>query len=338
MFRFATALSAGLAGAVLLTGSQIVPPQLTPQLAALADDAETAQAFDYFALKADGGDMEALGGTVGEWIRLRLGSDENWTGGRCMTPAEMELRAGVDAARIAADAAAFEADRRTALEARTRWQAFAAELLGGREETEPPFNTVTHWVRDANAEADPRSRELLARAGKDQLYRHAYTSGGTVWGEGLSEGAMSRVHAFLAREICEIDAGNTAWLDADVATNGWYRISTHGQAASSAAWLMAQHADNRPAFQRRVLALLEPLAAARDIRPANYAYLYDRVATGENRPQRYGTQGRCVARGRWEPDTLEDPDRVEALRAEVEIGALADYQARMHRYCADFAG
>lgn len=327
MFR----LVAALAGSAVLTGFQTAPlPALPAQLTALAVDAEAARAFDYYALKAEGRDLAVLGEAVGEWVVLRLGDQ------RCMTPAEMELRAGIDAARLAADATAFEADKRAADEATARWQAYAAEMLDGREEAEQPFKSVSSWLRGAKAETNPASREILTRVGKDQLHRHAYTDGGAVWGTGLSEGAMSRVHAFLAREICEIDSSNTAWLRADVAAHGWYRISTHGESASSAAWLIAQHADNHPDFQREVLGLLEPLVASSDIRPANYAYLHDRVASGQNRPQRYGTQGRCVSTERWEPDTLEDSGRVDALRAEVGIGSLAEYQAHMHGLCAGF--
>ena len=206
-----------------------------------------------------------------------------------------------------------------------------------RQVTDQPFASVASRLREAAAQTDPRSRELLTRVAKDQLYRHAFTAGDQVWGP-LSEGARSRVHAYLGREICDIDQGNTAWLKADVAANGWYRISTQGEGASSAAWLMVQHADQDPAFQKEVLALLEPLAASRDIRPANYAYLHDRVAVGEHRPQPDGTQGSCRAPNVWAPDELEDPDQVEAWRAEYGIGSLADYQARMHQYCADFTG
>lgn len=333
MLRFATILAA-----VLLTGFQAAPPTLPPRLAALAEDPQAARTFDYFSLKAEGQDLQALGETTGEWMRQRLGADAQWAGGRCMTRAEMELRAGIDAARMAPDAATFEADREAADDALNRWQVFAVDIRNGAEPTGQPFQSVAQWISEAEEATNPRAREVLGRVANDQLYRHAYTSGGQVWGETLSEGAMSRVHAFLAREICEIDASNTAWLKSEVAADGWFRSSVEGERASRAAWLIAQHADNEPSFQNEVLRLLAPLVEAGEANAANYAYLYDRVASGSNRPQRYGTQGRCTARDVWTPNDLEDPDRVEALRDEVGIGSLAEYQARMHRYCADFTG
>lgn len=148
----------------------------------------------------------------------------------------------------------------------------------------------------------------------------------------------ARFESRLVNQMCDIDSGNTAWLKADLAANGWYRISTHGEAASGAAWLMTQHADRDPAFQREVLTILEPLVAEKETSAANFAYLYDRIAMNAGRPQRFGTQGLCSARNVWAPIPLEDPDRVEALREEAGIGSLAEYTAHMHRLCANFDG
>lgn len=146
------------------------------------------------------------------------------------------------------------------------------------------------------------------------------------------------MHGVLGRRICNIDGDNTAWLKADIAANGWYRISSTGAASDNAAWLLSQHADRNPEFQREVLAILEPLVALKETSPSSYAYLTDRVAVNEQRPQRYGTQGNCVAKDVWAPDELEDPDHVQARRDEVKLGSLVEYTAHMHRYCADFAG
>ena len=75
-------------------------------------------------------------------------------------------------------------------------------------------------------------------------------------------------------------------------------------------------------------AIWKAIAAEDGTVNSNYGYLFDRIAVAENRPQRYGTQGECRSPGRWEPNTLEYPDRVDALRAEAEIhGTLAEYRA-----------
>lgn len=331
MRSVAKTIAAGLA-ALALSGFQAVPPELPPRLAALAEDAGAAREFDYMALKAEGVDLGAL--SVAAFLRGRVDADTQ----RCLTEAETELHAGLSAAAEAADAAAFETDQAAAEAAWARWQAFDEHVMGGAAIAEPPFSYVAERVAMAEAATDPRVRELLRRAARDQLLRRGWDAVPEVWPEPPTPGAWSRYQSLLQRQACEVDSANTAWLKADVDANGWYRISVHGEEAASAAWLMAQHADRDRAFQRHVLRLLEPLVAEGEVKASNHAYLHDRLAVAEDRPQRYGTQGRCVAEGVWEPDELEDPGRVQALRDEVDIGSLAEYTAHMHRYCTDFTG
>jgi len=331
MLRFARGMAAAVM-ALSLTAFQVAPSGLPEALERLTVDAAAARAFDYMTLKASGADLGALSDAV--YLRSRIHGDIQ----RCLTEAETELLAGLSAAVDAPDAAAFEADRASAEAAWVRWQAFDAHVMGGAPIDQPPFSYVADRVAMAEAATDPRSRELLRRAARDQLLRRGWDPVPEVWPEPPSPGAWNRYQALLQRQACEVDSANTAWLKADVEANGWYRISVHGEETTSSAWLMAQHADRDRAFQREVLSLLEPLVAEGEAPSRNYAYLYDRLAVAENRPQRYGTQGRCAARNLWEPFELEDPARTDAWRAEVEIGSLAEYAAHMHQYCTDFSG
>lgn len=329
MFRCTALTAAAVAAAVFLAGFQSAPPQLTPALAALAEDAEAARTFDYMALKREGVDLKAMSDAV--YRRAVVpGSDP-----RCLTEAETELQSNLAAAAEAADAATFDDDRAAATEAWAKWTLFAEGIENGQVATETPFKWVSDRYAQLESETSPRSRELLRRTARDQLYRHSFSGGRQVWGE-LSPAAEGRVLARLMRATCLTDSDNTAWLKADVATNGWFTISATGARASSSAWLMAQHADRDRDFQRHVLALMEPLVAAGEVTKGNYAYLWDRIAVSENRPQRYGTQGRCTGPGRWEPNEIEDRSRVEALREEVEIGSLVEYEAHMQPQCANF--
>lgn len=331
MDRFTKVLAAGLT-ALTLSGFQAAPTGLPPRLAALAEDAAAARAFDYMALKAEGADLAAL--STAAYLRGRLDADTQ----RCLTEAEAELHANLSAAADAADADAFEADRGSAEAAWARWRAFDDAVMAGAAISEPPFSHVAERVAMAGTATDPRVRELLRRAARDQLLRRGWDVVPEVWPEPPSPGAWSRYQSLLARQGCEVDSANTAWLKADVAAHGWYRTSVHGEQAAGAAWLMAQHADRDRAFQRHVLGLLEPLVAEGEVASSNYAYLYDRVAVAENRPQRYGTQGQCAARGMWEPFELEDPARTDNWREQVDIGPLADYAAHMNGVCANFPG
>lgn len=337
MFRFTRYLIAA-AVASSLAGFQAAPTPLPPSIAALMDDAEAARAFDYYALKTDGQDLQILSEAVRERVRVRAGADEHYSGGRCMTEGEMEVRAAFDAVQLAADQPTFEADKAAAAEALAKWSTFAGQVLAGAGPAEQPFASIESWIKHADDATGARERELFVRVARDQLLRHAFSSGGQAWGEGLSPGALARVHTILGQRICGIDGENTAWLKADIEANGWYRISTTSEPANNAAWLLTQHADRNPGFQREVLAILEPLVAEKETEASSYAYLFDRVAVNTGRPQRYGTQGRCVAKGVWAANDLEDSERVQALRDAFELGSLAEYTAHMHRHCADFSG
>ena len=312
--------------AVSLSAFQIAPAALPPGLAALADDLAAARSFDYMALKAQGADLGAHADAIYRGTQTAPGVR------RCMTAAEVEMQASLLAAKEAADDAAFDDDRAAASEAWGKWGLFTEGLSHGQVATEPPFSWVSERLTEAAAQTDPRVRELLMRTARDQLIRRGYEGGVQVWGE-LSPGAEARVMTALNNQMCEADLANTAWLKADIAANGWFLISTTGEEASRAAWLMTQHADRDLPFQKHVLSILEPLAAAGEASMGNFAYLYDRVAMNENRPIRYGTQGRCVGGGKWEPNPLEDPARVDERRALVGLGPLADYVAGFKGRC-----
>jgi hypothetical protein len=81
-----------------------------------------------------------------------------------------------------------------------------------------------------------------------------------------------------------VDADNTAWLEAVVDRQGWPLRSKVGEQAATAAWLLAQHADARPDFQRRCLQLLTDAVDQGEADPAHLAYLTDRVLCAEAAP------------------------------------------------------
>jgi len=315
--------------AMMTAGFQSLPAgaQLPPGLIPLTEDVRAAGEFDYMALKASGADLAALSGALYRRTMVEGGPR------RCLTEAEAVLQENLAAAAEAADQAAFDDDRAAASEAWGRWLLFVEGMQNGQVATEEPFKWASDRYARAAAETNPRAKELEYRTAGDQLHRYAFTGGAQVWGE-VSPAANARLMSRLGRATCMMDKDNTEWLKADVAANGWFTRSATGERASSSAWLMAQHADNDRDFQRHVLGLMEPLVEQGEVSRNNYAYLFDRIAVAENRPQRYGTQGECKAPGRWEPNTLEDPERVDVLRAEAEIhGTLAEYQALMHRHC-----
>lgn len=129
----------------------------------------------------------------------------------------------------------------------------------------------------------------------------------------------------------KVDAANAKRLKEIVAEHGWPTTAMVGKDGASAAWLLAQHADSDPAFQQRVLALMEPLVKDGEASEKDFAYLYDRT----HYPQRYGTQGTCVSHEEWQPFEIEDVSHVDERRRNAGIMPIADYIARFKDICAD---
>jgi hypothetical protein len=117
---------------------------------------------------------------------------------------------------------------------------------------------------------------------------------------------------------------NAARLRELIAEHGWPAEDIAGKDGAEAAWLIAQHAIGEPDFQRQVLHLLNDCAAAGRCPAWHAAYLEDRIATQEGRPQRYGSQWIDDPRdGRFRPWILSDPSKVDALRTSVGLAPLA---------------
>jgi hypothetical protein len=169
---------------------------------------------------------------------------------------------------------------------------------------------------------DPGLREeLLAMAAADQDARqrldcHPRPS------QGMSEQEFT-----AAEQIRAVDTTNTARMKAIVQARGWPGRSLVGDDGAQAAWLLVQHADHDPAFQRVCLELLGGAVRAGEADAGHHAYLTDRVLLAEGGQQLYGTQFLVVG-GRWQLRPLADPDRVDDRRRQVGLEPLADYHRR----------
>jgi hypothetical protein len=218
-------------------------------------------------------------------------------------------RDATDAADYRRDAAALEAFRvelarrnRTVLES---WE-YPTEWLNRR------------WLNGAVSARDADARELLRRVFADQSTLMAEPP------EPLGEAA----NVIAMTEARRLGRANSTWLKSVLARIGWFDIGTYGAEASQAAWLIVQHADHDPEWQAAVLADLAPRVARGDMQPNYYAYLVDRVAVNGGRPQVYGTQGECAGPGDWQPKATIAPEQIDARRAEVGLGPIAEYRAR----------
>lgn len=188
--------------------------------------------------------------------------------------------------------------------------------------TEPDAPDDREWVK----------RKLAHMVEVDQFTRNFEDRG-----RGLHRFHGAASEEFMRRFVprfAAVDVANTRVMKSLTQRHGWITIDAFGEQAADDAWLLVQHADHDPAFQRDVLARMEPLLDTGAVSRKNYAYLYDRVQINAGALQRYGTQGGCEG-GAWHPGPLEDPDRVDARRTSVDLPPMAEYQALFVDVCRE---
>jgi len=71
-----------------------------------------------------------------------------------------------------------------------------------------------------------------------------------------------------------VDSANTYDLKKLLKIYRWFKISEFGAEIDKKAWLLVQHADLDPSFQKEVLIILTDLYKAGETNPSNYAYLW----------------------------------------------------------------
>lgn len=123
----------------------------------------------------------------------------------------------------------------------------------------------------------------------------------------------------------EVDIRNTTRLREIIVEIGWPTAGKVGATASKKAWLLAQHADHDLKFQKECLELMRA-TPPHDVLARNIAYLEDRIATHENRPQLYGTQFRTNDDGLLEPFPIFEVERLDERRKSMDLEPFSEYK------------
>ncbi len=115
-----------------------------------------------------------------------------------------------------------------------------------------------------------------------------------------------------------------------IADQGWPSKKTMGEHAGEAAFMIVQHADYDPEFQRYCHGLMMKSIQRGELSPGFLAFLTDRILCNAGLHQRFGTQIREAANGCFVPKPIEDGDNVDALRDKVGLELLSDYLMRIN--------
>jgi len=171
----------------------------------------------------------------------------------------------------------------------------------------------------AHAACDNYPQELAVRASADRAIRTRLDF------SRMDEPAQQK----LMQQMGIVDRANTARLKVLFERCGFPDPDRHGEEAQGDAWLMVQHADQDVPFQKRALVLIERMAAQRN-EPLGkaYAYLSDRIAVAEKRPQPYGTQLMAPVEQpcKFEFNPMDDRAIVEQRRAALGLPPLDIYK------------
>ncbi|WMN10659.1 hypothetical protein QYS49_35575 [Marivirga salinae] len=107
-----------------------------------------------------------------------------------------------------------------------------------------------------------------------------------------------------------------------------------GEKAEQAYWLMVQHSDFDPEFQKKVLLELEKQVQKENANSRNFGLLTDRVKINTGQKQIYGTQVTYISeKCQAIPKPLEDSANVNKRRAEVGLPPIEEYlnmMSQMH--------
>jgi len=125
-------------------------------------------------------------------------------------------------------------------------------------------------------------------------------------------------------EMAKLHTKNAGLLNEIIDSIGYPTIDKVGKEASEAAWLVIQHSIGQPQFMKKCAKLLEKTIHKNKANPKNLAYLSDRIAVFEGKPQRYGTQFDWDENGEMSPQHFDDLTKVNQRRKSIGLNSLEE--------------
>jgi len=123
-------------------------------------------------------------------------------------------------------------------------------------------------------------------------------------------------------EMKELHNRNAKTLNEIIDKIGYPTTIKVGEEASEAAWLVIQHSIGQPEFMKKCMNLLEVAVSENEATPKNLAYLIDRIAVFEGKPQLYGTD--WDENGSLSPNIFDDLTKVNERRKSIGLNTLEE--------------
>ena len=140
---------------------------------------------------------------------------------------------------------------------------------------------------------------------------------------------LASVHdAARGSKVAALDSDNLRWLQTLIARQGLPTAHQVGISGMHWTWILAQHADLEPRFQRTLLLAFEKRFAAGELPAEDLARLTDRVLVNSGRPQQYGTQFDWYTK-EFKLLSRDALIKIEANRTRLALMPLNDYVCMM---------
>jgi len=126
------------------------------------------------------------------------------------------------------------------------------------------------------------------------------------------------------KEMADLHNKNAKILDEIIDKIGYPTVDKIGKEASEAAWLIIQHSIGQPYFMKKSAELLKVAINENKADPKGLAYLTDRIAVFEGKPQLYGTQFDWDENGALSPHQYDDITKVNQRRKSLGLNTLEE--------------
>lgn len=160
------------------------------------------------------------------------------------------------------------------------------------------------------------ARTLIELKSKDDLLLQKLLSEGS-----LSDGYHPKLRALHSENI---QAFLSIWEE-----YGFPSLSKVGEEAYDAAFIIVQHAIDHPKILKKYRDALLKAAQEGEAKMMHYAYLSDRIAVFEGRPQTYAIQFDWDEEGLLSPQGPYDTKAVNEKRAELGLNTIEDQIQKM---------